>query len=461
MDDLDQIMRNRLRALADAVPVSTVPARPVHAVAPASRTLGFEVLLATAAVVTVILLGGLVATRPEPPAAATPGLAGSSGATASPTPPPSSAPPGGAQVRIGLLIEEACPQSEGGTCRYAALLSGPDGVAGNVSLPSGPLAIAPGSYRLQVEARLGTDVVLNGSAGLGALDASCDTTFTVRAGSSVTATAVFRRGSCVFSVDDGSAAASPAATRPAADVALPYPEACPVYGLSPRRCAYIVDWALGGAGVRGQPASIELLGDPVCDGKPAGCVAVRTMAFVVRVRVVSQAGRESDHPVFCGVGGEASMLCSDTPLIRVSGPMGGYHDVPCGSVPGGEPGSHCATPLPTIAPGAAADAEALRVPSVAVVIDHLGSYAIDLGDAVLPNGILSEATATLADDRRADVLIPEGIRLEVLGPDGKPLENAYAQGWQKGIETVHVRLVFTVESFDPGASIAITDIVVR
>ena len=80
---------------------------------------------------------------------------------------------------------------------------------------------------------------------------------------------------------------------------------------------------------------------------------------------------------------------------------------------------------------------------------------------MLPNGILSEATATLPDDVRTDVLIPEWIMLEVIGNDGLPLRNIYEHGWRPGTERVHVRLVFTVESFEPGASLEITNVVVR
>jgi hypothetical protein len=245
-------------------------------------------------------------------------------------------------------------------------------------------------------------------------------------------------------------------------VTLPYPDGCAAFGLSARRCAYIVDWALKQAGASADSATIELLGDPLCDGKPAGCVGLRLGgSFVVRVRVNPAVGRPSDQVVICGLGSEASLRCTDTPLIRVSTPTSGYHDVPCGPAPGGQSGSECASPVPTIDPSAAPLARPLVVPSVTVAIDHGGSYAVDLGDAVLPNGILSEATATLADDRRADVIIPAGIRLEVAGPDGKPLENAYDQGWQPGTERVDVRLVFIVESFDPGATLVITDVEVR
>jgi hypothetical protein len=117
--------------------------------------------------------------------------------------------------------------------------------------------------------------------------------------------------------------------------------------------------------------------------------------------------------------------------------------------------------MPTIAPTAAAEAVPLDVPSLTVPIDHAGPYGVDVGEAVLPNGILTEATASLPDNTRLDVLIPQGIWLEVLGEDGKPMFNIYDHGWRAGTETVHVRLVFTVESFDPGASLVFTDIVVR
>jgi hypothetical protein len=273
----------------------------------------------------------------------------------------------------------------------------------------------------------------------------------------------------------GSATASPSpavtpttqpsneATRPPADVALPYPDGCPAYGLSPRRCAYIVDWALAQAGLTANDATVQLLGDPLCVGQPAGCVDTTRLGgtFVVRVRVTPASGAWTDHPVFCGIGGDASLLCTDTPVIRVMSPMSGYHDVPCGPVPGGEPGSNCATPMPTIAPSAQQSAVPLRVPTVTIPIDRTGAYEVDLGQAVLPNGILTEASATLVDNTRSDVLIPEGIQLEVIGEDGKPLVNAYDHGWRAGTELVQVRLVFSVESFEPGTTLTITDVVVR
>jgi hypothetical protein len=248
-------------------------------------------------------------------------------------------------------------------------------------------------------------------------------------------------------------------TRPPATVALPYPDGCAAYGLSARRCAYIVDWALAEAGVTADPATIELLGDPACEGKSPDCRTVTRLggSVIVRVRVIPASGAMSDHTVFCGLSNLTTFFCTETPRILLRAPMNGYHDLPC---PGGENGP-CATSMPTIAPAAAAQAVPLDVSSLTVPIDHAGPYVVDTGEAVLPNGILSEATASLPNDTRLDVLIPEGIRLEVLGEDGEPLVNIYDHGWRTGTETVRVRLVFTVESFDPGTTLVFTGIVVR
>src|SRR5690242_4497316 len=109
---------------------------------------------------------------------------------------------------------------------------------------------------------------------------------------------------------------APSMTRPPADVALPYPEGCPAYHLSPRRCAYIVGWALRQAGLTRDQATIVLLGDPYCAGKPAACQPVRLGggSFVVRVRMTPQVGPGQDQAIFCGglLGGDRSMLCTDT-----------------------------------------------------------------------------------------------------------------------------------------------------
>ena len=251
---------------------------------------------------------------------------------------------------------------------------------------------------------------------------------------------------------------SPRPTRPPADVAVAYPEGCAPYNLSPRRCAYIAQWALTQAGVPADGTRIELLGDPLCSGQPTRCPIRLGGTLVLRVRITPASAVSTDYPVLCGIGAESSLLCTDAPRIRIVSPMAGYHDTPCGPEPA--PGG-CASAVPTMRPAAAKRAVALEIWTVEIPVDHAGDYSIAIGDAVLPNGILTEASATLADDRRTDVLIPDGVHLEVIGDDGQPLLDAYRQGWRPGTERVHVRIAFTVASFDPGATLYITDVVVR
>lgn len=256
---------------------------------------------------------------------------------------------------------------------------------------------------------------------------------------------------------------APSMTRPPADVALPYPEGCPAYHLSPRRCAYIVGWALRQAGLTRDQATIVLLGDPYCAGKPAACQPVRLGggSFVVRVRMTPQVGPGQDQAIFCGglLGGDRSMLCTDTPRIYVSTPMSGYRDVPCGAEPA--PDSPCASPLPAIAPAAQRKAQALRLEGLQVPVDHAGPYSIDIGQAILPNGILSDAAITLMDDVRSDVLVPRGVELQIIGADGQPITNAYQHGWHRGTETVTARLVFNVEEVTAPVTLDFANIVVR
>jgi hypothetical protein len=139
--------------------------------------------------------------------------------------------------------------------------------------------------------------------------------------------------------------------------------------------------------------------------------------------------------------------------------MAGYRDVPClGEAPGG-----CATPLPAIEPSAAAAARGLELSAVDVGIDHLGDFAVPLGQAVLPNGVLSDAVYGLADERPSNVLVsPDGLFLEIRSLDGgPPFRNAYERGWHPRPETVEAVLRFTIEWFEPGAILQVRDIRVR
>lgn len=251
-----------------------------------------------------------------------------------------------------------------------------------------------------------------------------------------------------------------ASVRSAPQERFAYPESCATFELSPRRCEYIVGWARREAGLaEADPAAIELLGDPACPGHldAMPCGIMRTTTFVVRVRVTPANGEPTDHSVFCGIHGDASLLCTDRPVIWVLTPTSnGYWDVPCS----GEAPEGCATPLPSIEPAAADDAEPLTLHDVHIPIDHVGDYRVPMGEATLPNGILSETSVTLGEHRPTTFLV-EGGRVEVLLSGTQPFDNGYAHGWHPGSERVAVTLKFTVESFDSGAELVVQQLVVR
>jgi hypothetical protein len=266
----------------------------------------------------------------------------------------------------------------------------------------------------------------------------------------------------VTAATPGSAAPTSRPTMPPAGVALAYPDGCAAYALSPRRCAYIVDWAKaqGGFGPTDQ-VGVELLGDPDCPDGSVDCFPNRTQTFVVRVRITGPDGTPNDASVFCGIGGSYSLLCTDTPAIRIGSPTSnGYLDVPC---QGEAPEGPCASPVPPPDAAGRAAARPLDVPDLRIPIDHVGSYTVPVGEAILPNGILSDASFTLANASPTDVLIVgDGMTLRVESLEGgPPFENIHDHGWHPGGERVRATLVFDVEWFEAGAVLDVEDIVVR
>lgn len=236
---------------------------------------------------------------------------------------------------------------------------------------------------------------------------------------------------------------------------VPYPEGCAAYGFSDRRCDAIVDWAKAElpAG-HGAIVAIELAPNPEPD-------VARTMSFTALVRFRLADGSELDFPLYCGIGGQYSIRCTNTPEIRTSSPtMGGYRDVPCA----GEAPDGCATPLPTAEPAAQNAARPLTIASRDILIDRVGRFEIPLGQAILPNGILTEARFSLRDPLTQAVSIGEGgVWLDVrpVDPGAPPFDNYYMRGWHEGIETVDAVLVFEVVSFEPDAMLELRDIDVR
>ena len=156
-------------------------------------------------------------------------------------------------------------------------------------------------------------------------------------------------------------------------------------------------------------------------------------------------------------------VCTDRPEIQLSmpyGPGSGYNDVPCGSVPAGEPGASCATPLPTVDP--AATSVPLRIASVDYGLT-VGSQVIYLGQATLPNGILSDAHFSLADRMTQAFGVTGPVQLVITSTDpSRPaFDNAFSHGWHPGSEVVSVSLVLDVTSVTPGATLQVRDLVVR
>ena len=207
--------------------------------------------------------------------------------------------------------------------------------------------------------------------------------------------------------------------------------------------------------------SLEILPEPtpeVRDGQmiltthsggPTIEVSVTTADGIVRPGVVHCEGVASGPACVSG-----QHLSADSIL------HGGYMDTPCA----GEPPDGCATPVPTVDPEAAADATELRVARLDIPIDHVGEYEIKLGEARLPNGLLSAADFAYVDDTPDGIIMLSNgasIQIRSLEPDGLPFSNIFEHGWRPGVERVEAVLAFHVDHFEPGASLSIKDVVVR
>jgi hypothetical protein len=156
--------------------------------------------------------------------------------------------------------------------------------------------------------------------------------------------------------------------------------------------------------------------------------------------------------------------CMEEPQLEARSVLagnGGYHDVPCADPP---PPEGCGNPLPALEPAAANAAVPLTIDRVSIPIDHVGAYEVRLGEASLPNGILSAASFGFTDPWPLDVSLGQGVAwidVRSLEPDGKPFQNYYIHGWRPGVERVEAVLMFDVLWFEKGAVLGIRDVVVR
>ena len=248
-----------------------------------------------------------------------------------------------------------------------------------------------------------------------------------------------------------------------------FPGVCPAITPSLNRCAGFAAWAVGQSGVSpGQVQRIEMTEAP-CPG--ASTCPTGAVGYVVGVRIVTDAGTLSDQLVNCTrmpgslSAGGINFLCDEIVTMPGGLPVGypsmrspisgGYHDVPCT----GEGPVGCATALPTIEPSAFSASRPLSINSIGIPIDHVGTYSIDLGEATLPNGILTAASAEVTSSPTDPLVSYDGYALNITSLDGgPPFENYYLHGWRLGVEHVRVTLSFTVLSFQPGAAVVVANV---
>ena len=252
----------------------------------------------------------------------------------------------------------------------------------------------------------------------------------------------------------------PPSPSPSPTSALPAqvdPAECAAMKFAEDRCLAVVEFAMERAGLAwAHVESVHLASLPNTGYLGGGPVAGVTFAL--------RDGTQREEDVVCGgIGGQYSLVCTDRPEIRLSSPINTYQDVPCGAVPGGEPGSACATPLPAIDPEAATATLPLEIATHDYPVLGLGPQEILVGRATLPNGILSDARFSLADPFTRAFTVRDGIALVVrpLNPTRPPFDNIYAHGWYSGTEEVEAYLVFDVIAFTPGATLEVRDLIVR
>ncbi|MBA3234811.1 MAG: hypothetical protein H0T59_02310 [Chloroflexi bacterium] len=229
-----------------------------------------------------------------------------------------------------------------------------------------------------------------------------------------------------------------------------YPDACESLGFAPRQCAAIVARAARDAGVDpGQVASTEILPPP--QGPSLGGSAIAQVRFAL----ANDQTRTED--VWCrGVGGDTDLACRADPRIGIT--SGVDHDIPCtGAAPEG-----CATLPPTPRPNSVANATPLRIDILDIPLERVGHYRIKVGTATLPDGVLSERSARLADTQPTAFWLEDRVRLDVhpADPNRPPIGNIYRDPFD-GDEPVEVFLIFDVTETSPGAVLGIRDLVVR
>jgi hypothetical protein len=243
-----------------------------------------------------------------------------------------------------------------------------------------------------------------------------------------------------------------------------FPSGCSAFGLSGRRCEAVVKAAASNLGFdRSTAVETVLMPEPGCGGDPLSTATgscVRTQSFIAGVRFDTAGGTSLRTDVFCGVV-SPPLICSETPGIEaVDLHRAGYWDIPCG----GEAPGACPTRIPTPTGAAAAAGRELKVDAIAVPVGAVGHREVEIGRAILVDGIVQEARFSIADQTQAGFLLDPGlVRMELRStvPGRPPFDNVYQRGTFQGPEEVRVILIFDVAETGPGAVIHVTDVLVR
>ncbi len=172
------------------------------------------------------------------------------------------------------------------------------------------------------------------------------------------------------------------------------------------------------------------------------------------------------------MGGQVSQRLGPAPHEYLQMPSLSGPDVACPTTdPAGQPaGCVVPTPLPTYEPAALAASVPLKVAALDIPLT-VGPKTIYVGKATIANGVLQEATFSIAGIPDGVVGMPptgftvaDAITLDVRPADAKlPLftGSRYARGWHSGTEVVNVYLVLDVTSVQPGATLQVRNLVVR
>lgn len=219
------------------------------------------------------------------------------------------------------------------------------------------------------------------------------------------------------------------------------------------RCLAITDTAASQLKTtREDVVSIAVIPDPTPEVRD-GVTILQTRGGAARMNLLVTLADGTMHQVsMCGGVSMEPPCVNDPHLTMNSVSQGGYHDVPEGS-----------SPVPSAAPDAIEMATGLRIDRLDIPIERTGHHEIVLGEAWLPNGLLTTADLSLVDVWPPDLTIVDGrVSLEIRSmSNGQTIRNIYEHGWRDGIEGVEAVLVFDVFRFEPGAKLSIQNVVVR